>query len=256
MGSSRTILITGGTGKIGSQLVKHFLGKGFTVIFTSRSESNIKFLFQKLNSCHQDQQLYGIPVDLEKEDSSKEILEFLSDNKIWPDSLINCARNINHLKLGQNSMPSRASWFGEFLLDIIVPYELSMALVYHKNSELKNIINIASIYGVVAPNPTLYNNPEKESPIHYGIAKAALIHLTKELAVRFSGKGVRVNAISYGGVEGRVTEDFQERYAKLCPMGRMLKEEEVIGVADFLISDMSIGMTGHNLVVDGGWTVW
>ena len=256
MDNFRTVFITGGTGKIGSQLVKHFLCKDFNVIFTSRSGENIKTMLEKFRTHSHQNQLYGLAVDITEENSSIQILDFLSKNKIWPNSLINNARNVDYLKLQDNFMPSRASWMGEFLLDVVVPCELSMALAYHKDSELKSIINIASIYGVVPPNPTLYENPERESPINYSVAKSALIHLTKELAIRLADKKIRVNAISYGGVEGRVSEEFKKRYARLCPMGRMLKEEEVVGAVYFLVSEMSAGITGHNLVVDGGWTVW
>jgi NAD(P)-dependent dehydrogenase (short-subunit alcohol dehydrogenase family) len=92
--------------------------------------------------------------------------------------------------------------------------------------------------------------------VHYGVVKAALIHLTKELAVRFADKNIRVNAVSFGGVEGRVDNQFKKRYADLCPNGRMLNDNDLTGAIDFLISRNSLAVTGHNLVVDGGWTIW
>ena len=76
------------------------------------------------------------------------------------------------------------------------------------------------------------------------------------LSIRLAGKNVRVNAISYGGVEGGVSEDFQKRYSKFCPRGNMLTFDDITGALHFLVSDKSSGMTGHNLVVDGGWCVW
>lgn len=112
------------------------------------------------------------------------------------------------------------------------------------------------MYGIVPPNPSLYKNPEQDSPIQYGVAKAAQIHLTKELAIRLASKNIKVNAISFGGIEGRVDNEFRNKYAKLCPLKNMLKEEDVIGAIDFLASNNSVGMTGHNLVIDGGWSVW
>ena len=133
---------------------------------------------------------------------------------------------------------------------------MAMALVGQEGSKLRSIINISSIYGMVAPNRTIYDDFERHAPIHYGVAKAALIHLTKEMAVRLADRGIRVNAVSYGGVEGRAKEEFIRRYSSLCPSGRMVPPQDVAGSVEFLASDASNGVTGHNLVVDGGWTVW
>mgnify|MGYP003739618353 FL=1 len=127
-----------------------------------------------------------------------------------------------------------------------------MALTNLPDSRLSSIVNISSMYGIVAPNPLLYDDGLKNSPVHYGVCKAALIHLTKELAVRLAPRNIRVNAISFGGVEGRVDEAFKSRYARLCPLGKMLTEEDLGGSVEFLASEQSRGITGHNLVVDGG----
>lgn len=256
MSSEKTILITGSTGKIGSQFTKHFLEMGFTVVFTSRSKNSVELLLKKFDLYYSQDKLYGVVVDLEDEKSTEQIINFFNNKSIWPDSLINNARNRDYLKVNSNFMPTRTEWMGEILMDVVVPYELSMALIHHRDSEIRNIVNIASLYGVVPPNPNLYRNSKLESPIQYGVAKAALIHLTKELAIRLAEKGVRVNSISFGGIEDYVSDEFKKEYAKLCPTGKMLKMSEIIGAVDFLISDMSAGMTGHNLVVDGGWSVW
>ncbi|MEQ8189545.1 MAG: SDR family oxidoreductase [Candidatus Eremiobacterota bacterium] len=253
--NNKTILITGGTGKIGFKLVNHFVSKGYKVVFISRYQSNIDSLIGKIADGFKDN-LFGIPINLEEKDSSKKIIDILEHKNIYINILINNARNIEYLKISDELRTDREAWAGEFLLDVIVPYELSIDLANQVNSELSNIINISSMYGVVAANPNLYNDSLKESPINYSVAKAALIHLTRELSIRFAGKAIRVNSISFGGVEGRVSEEFKWKYGKLCPMGRMLKEDEVIGSVDFLVSDNSIGMIGHNLVVDGGWTIW
>lgn len=253
MSKTRSILITGGTGKLGMQFVRYFLNEGWTVIVTSRDPKKLKALEKTFAAKSERSHLLTITVDLEKISAAQEIYEFLHAHKISLDVLINNARNQDYLAMS-DSGPSRAHWLGEFFLDVVVPYELAVMLS-SKFSTLKNIINISSMYGVVAANPKLYKNPPKESPVHYNVAKAALIHLTKELAVRLAADDIRVNAISYGGVEGRVKDDFKKRYAQLCPSGRMLKDEEVIGAAAFLASPASVGMTGQNIVVDGGWTV-
>ena len=112
------------------------------------------------------------------------------------------------------------------------------------------------MYGVVAPNKNLYLDGYNKSSINYGVAKSAQIHLTKELSVRYSDLNIRVNCISFGGFEGRVDKTFLKNYAKMCPLGRMLDKSESFGPVWFLSSDLSNGTTGHNLIVDGGWSVW
>ncbi len=256
MSKSKTVLITGGTGNIGSQLVSDLLKDNYQVVTTSHSDNNITKLKYQFNDHCQDGSLHVINVDLEEKDFAQQIVTYLEKNSLQIQTLVNNARNTNYLKIDQNNEINRTNWVGEFLLDVVVAYELAMALINLEKSKLNNIINISSIYGMVAPTPQLYNDFEKESPINYGVAKAALIQLTRELAIRLADKNIRVNSISYGGVEGRTDEDFKKRYGQFCPAGRMLKREEVYGAISFLLSEASSGMTGHNLVVDGGWTTW
>ena len=104
-------------------------------------------------------------------------------------------------------------------------------------------------------NPHLYEG-EFRPPLQYACAKAALIHLTKCLAVQFAPQGIAVNCVTYGGVEGRVDDAFKKRYAALCPMERMMKDGETAGAVDFLLSDKAAYITGQNIVADGGWGIW
>ncbi|MFH1644455.1 MAG: SDR family oxidoreductase [bacterium] len=247
-----TILITGGTGKVGKQLIKHFSQKDFNLLFTGMYQEEINNLLNTIKSDN----LKGLSIDLMEEKSFEKIISFINENKLYPTTLINCARSLNFLKVDKDGITQRKEWLSEFTLDVVVPYEISMALANQKSSKLKNIINISSIYGIVSANPNLYKNPKTDSPIQYGVAKASLIHLTKELAVRLAEQNIKVNSISYGGIEGRVDDEFKTKYAKLCPLKRMLTEEEVVGAVDFLVSNYSSYITGHNMVVDGGWSVW
>lgn len=250
----RTILITGGSGKFGHTLVKHFLEAGDRVIATCRSDESLENLRVKYE--RNGNKFTGIKVNLAENDSVTLLRNQLDVQDIRPDCLINNARDISFLKIGEDGLVSRENFCNEYLLDVVVPYELTMSLVRQQSSLLRKVLNIGSQYGTVAANPHLYTDPIKQSPLHYGVAKAALAHLTKELAVRLAGKDIQVNCIAFGGVEGRVDEAFKQRYAQLCPMGRMLKDDEVIGPVDMLLSDKCSGITGHILAVDGGWSIW
>ncbi len=251
---TKTILITGGTGVVGSQLVKHFFNKKYNVVFLAKEKTEIKNFIVKNNIKNKKNNLKGFSIDLSKSNAITKLLKTLETAKIYPTHLINCARSLNYLKVDSNGITRRPEWLGEFTLDVIVPYELSVNIANQKHSKLKSIINISSMYGIVPFNPALYNNPSTDAPIQYSVSKAAQIHLTKELAVRLSP--IKVNAVSFGGIKGRVDEDFKKRYSNLCPLKKMLKKEEVINAVDFLINSSDISITGHNLVVDGGWSIW
>lgn len=123
-----------------------------------------------------------------------------------------------------------------------------------------SIINVASQYGMVGPDPALYEGSwyleqEINTPAVYAASKAGVIGFTRYLATTLAGHGIRANSITPGGVFSGQNDTFVRRYAERCPMARMGRREELRGAALYLASDASSYVTGHNLVVDGGWTV-
>ncbi len=118
-----------------------------------------------------------------------------------------------------------------------------------------SVILFGSIYGLAGPDPSLYDGTAMENPAAYGASKGGLLQLTRHLATVLAPE-IRVNAISPGGVERGQPKEFQERYRTRTPLRRMATEEDLKGAVAFLASDLSSYVTGHNLVVDGGWTAW
>lgn len=118
-----------------------------------------------------------------------------------------------------------------------------------------SVINIGSIYGVVGPNLALYEGTPLGNPSAYAASKGGLLQFTRWLATACAPQ-IRANAITLGGIERGQALTFQERYISRTPLGRMCTEEELKGAAAYLASDLSAYVTGHNLVVDGGWTAW
>jgi NAD(P)-dependent dehydrogenase (short-subunit alcohol dehydrogenase family) len=124
------------------------------------------------------------------------------------------------------------------------------------------IVNVCSEFAVIAPDQRLYARPglpaeeQPVKPVTYSVVKAGLLGLTRYLSTYWAQAGVRVNALSPGGVHNGQPEDFVTRYSSLVPMGRMAEPTDFRGAVLFLCSDASAFLNGHNLVVDGGRTVW
>jgi len=246
----RKILITGGTGLIGSQLVIEMVKDNHFVMFTTRSKKTGEELITK----HGLNRKKCLPIEL---DFSKEgALDKLKNQLVeLPDTIIQNARAIETLLIDQKGRISTENFQKEFFNGITFPYNLINFLL-DQGALLRDVIFISSIYGSVAPNPSLYTDFENQSPINYGVVKAAQIHLTKELAVRLAPKKTRVNAISFGGVEGRVDVSFKKRYSKLTPNGGMLNHTDLYPPVQYILNNPELNITGENLKVDGGWTIW
>ena len=119
-----------------------------------------------------------------------------------------------------------------------------------------SIINIASLYGVVSPNHNIYPGTGISQPVAYSVSKHGVVALTKYIATLWASKGVRVNALTPGGIYNGHQGLFLERFRQLNPIGRMSDKSELRGGIVYLASDASSHVVGHNLIIDGGWTVW
>lgn len=124
-----------------------------------------------------------------------------------------------------------------------------------------SIVNTLSIYGVVAPDQRIYQGSQYQgrainTPAVYSASKAGLWGLTKYLAAYWGHRGVRVNAVTPGGVFSGQNERFVQNYAQRTPLGAMAGADDIANAMRYLVSDAAKYLTGHNLVVDGGWTAW
>lgn len=245
-----TILITGGTGLIGRAQVQHFLSRGYRVALTYRNE-------EKIEPFRQSPHVIALKApDLLASEAPRSILSALETQGIFPEHFIHMATDTRWHRMEPDGSASRECMINHYIVHVVFPYELAFLLAQQAASRLQKIIFISSMYGVVPYNPQVYSNPLAETPLQYSVSKSALLHLTKELAIRLRERGIAVNAVSYGGVEGRAQEDLKARLAQVTPLRRMMLPAETIPAVEFLLTEDSHYMTGQNIIVDGGRTVW
>lgn len=125
-----------------------------------------------------------------------------------------------------------------------------------KDNHGGSLINVASIYGVVGPDHRIYEGQPFASFPAYSASKAGVIGLSRWLATWWAKDGIRVNAVSPGGVYNEHSERFTVAYSNRTPMGRMAEREEITGILIYLLSDSSRYCTGQNFMIDGGLTSW
>lgn len=253
--SGKVALVTGAAGWLGSAMSRALAEAGATLAVTSRDEQRAHAFAASLpGSGHA-----GFALDLNDSDRIPDLVEAVVERLGQVDILVNNAYG--------GTAPSidtaTAEDFDRAFHTGVTAYFL-LAQAVHRRLRSRgapgSIINIASMYGVVASYPDAYTGFDINSPPNYHAAKGALVHLTRHLAVYWAQDRVRVNAISPGPFPSpRVQESFPEFVEKLkqrVPLGRMGAPEELKGLVVLLASDAGAYITGQNILVDGGWTAW
>ncbi|MBY8965034.1 SDR family oxidoreductase [Algiphilus sp. NNCM1] len=253
MSAKGCVLITGATGKLGRAMAYHLARENWSLVVTSRETARAQALVDELKSFGASAK--GVAFDLSDQGAGSVLVDDLAARGLAITHLVNNARSQESLAIGPDGTTTADDFRAEFDIDVVQPYKLTMALAAHPGHALRGVVNIGSQYGHVAPNAALYGGCLAAMPVQYGTAKAALHHLTREMAVRLS-PGVRVNCVAFGGFAGRATADFKDRYAAMVPNARMLSDDEAGGPVAFLLDDASSAVNGHVLVADGGWSVW
>jgi NAD(P)-dependent dehydrogenase (short-subunit alcohol dehydrogenase family) len=154
-------------------------------------------------------------------------------------------------------------WEGDLAVGLTGTFLCSQIVGGHMAAQRSGVIlNIASDLALISPDQRLYRLPGLPSdqqpvkPVTYSVVKHGVVGITRYLATYWADAGVRVNAISPGGIFRDQSDEFVQRLSQLIPLGRMAREDEYKAAVLFLVSDASSYMTGANLVVDGGRTVW
>lgn len=250
--TGRVALVTGGGGHgYGAQAVEALAEAGATVYLTSREPSRALQTTETLRGKSMD--VHGLRLDLEDEQSILSAIDTIISERSRLDILVNNACS-NHLESFETV--SVNDWSQVLAVNITGTMLLSRAVAPHMLKCNGGVmINLSSIYGVVAPDQRIYGSTGINSPLVYGMTKASLIQMSRYLATFWAPK-IRVNCLTPGGLYNHQDEQFVRNYEAKTPLGRMAGPEDLKGAVLYLASDASAWVTGQNLVVDGGWTAW
>jgi len=238
----KVIIVTGGSGLLGKEIIKHLEAKGAIPI---NADVNVET----------DLSAKSVKVDITSEESVISTIKLVLDFYGKIDGLVN------------NAYPRTKDWGVKFE---DIPYES-----WQKNVDMQmnttflfiqkimpallksrgSIVNMTSIYGVVGNDLTIYENTGINIAAQYSAIKGGVINFTRFLASYYGKKGIRVNCVSPGGIFDNQNEKFVANYEMKVPMGRMGSPDDIAPAVSFLLSSEAKYITGQNLIVDGGWTV-
>lgn len=254
----KVAVVLGGARDLGYDMAEMLADAGCNLLITSRSQESADTAVDKLHSLY-DVDVIGGALDITDHAQVQALATQASKWKGHVDILINNAGGGLGL-LPTNLFERKPEHISQLINTNLTGTIFSCKAFGRIMVEQKSgsIINIASIAGMLGRDRQMYEKSGlSEQPIDYAAAKAGVIGLTKDLAGFMSPYGVRVNAISPGGFERGQPQAFIDAYSDRTPMGRMGKDGlDLKGAALFLASPASEYVTGHNLVVDGGFSIW
>jgi NAD(P)-dependent dehydrogenase (short-subunit alcohol dehydrogenase family) len=259
--NGKVVLLTGGAGILGSRFARALVANGARVALVDRDSGKAEETAHNINQAHKNS-VQAFTADITQLEQLKQ-LKTAVESKLGPvDVLINNAavKSPNFFEPFE-SFPLE-DWNTVMAVNttgVMLGCQVFGSAMAERGSG--SIINTLSIYGIVAPDQRIYEGSEYEgrainTPAVYSTSKAAVWGLTKYLASYWGNKGVRVNAITPGGMFSGQNETFVKKYSARVPLGRMGKPDELCGAVLFLASDASSYVTGQNIVVDGGLSVW
>jgi NAD(P)-dependent dehydrogenase (short-subunit alcohol dehydrogenase family) len=238
----KIIIVTGGNGLLGSEIIFQLKKQGAIVI---NLEINIQ-----TNS-----ELTEVECDITNPISINDSISLIVKHYGKIDGLVN------------NAYPRTSDWGNKFE-DIQIDswksnVDMQMNSIFYlsqivleklKIQKFGSIVNMASIYGVVGPDFSVYDNTEMTMPAAYSAIKGGIINFTRYLSSYYGKYNIRINCISPGGIYNNQSETFVQNYEKKVPMNRMGKASDIAPAVCFMLSDESSYITGQNLIIDGGWT--
>jgi len=250
----KVIVITGATGHLGSKMTEHLSLAGAKVIVLSRTLKKAKKLCKKLSISESQ----AAEIDISSKTSVKKVFKYIYDEFQVIDVLVN---NAYFGVTKEFSDYSKEDWHVSFDGSVVsIDMVTQEVLPYMRSQGSGRVINIASMYGMVSPNPDAYPTKDMINPLSYGVGKAAIIQYTKYLAMKLGEENITVNAVSYGAFPNKEKPEnsdlFIQNLANKTFVKRIGSPKDATSAIYFLSLDETSYVTGQNIVVDGGWTSW
>lgn len=262
---SKVALVTGGGGLLGKEFCRTLSEAGAAVYL---ADINAELIDRSLMELQQtNNSIKGIQINVTDSLSIENVMEQIVSETGRLDVLVNSAAldpkfDPQHPQFYDNAFENYPLdlWQEGLSVNLTGTFLVSQAAARQMvKQDSGSIINLCSTYGLVGPDQRVYEDTGKVrtfKPVFYSVTKAGILGFTKYLAAYYARTGIRVNALSPGGVENGHEEQFVKNYSSRTILGRMAHKDEMSGALLFLASEASSYMTGANLVVDGGWTAW
>ena len=252
----RVVMITGGAGHLGSSMSEALASFGANVIMIGRNEQRLSDLVKQNQASGKNSFEYYV-CDVTREEEFQDAVEKVISNHGKIDVLINNAHSGKREKFEDLT---KAGW-NEGLEHTLTHYFTCIKAVspIMLKAGSGSIINIASLWSYLAPDQRMYLDLNNNPPVHYSVAKGGALSMTHYLATLWADKGIRVNAISPGWFpqkRGPERPDYMHEITRRIPMGRIGQPDDLAGIVIYLASDASSYMTGQNIIIDGGFSVW
>ena len=247
--AEQVVVVTGGYGHLGRSISRGLVDHGADVVVMGRSADRFAAAFPNPG------RITFVEGDVLVTESVRRAYETITERYGPITGLVNNAAAV----VGQDPLGITDDEWAQTLDGVLgSAYRCLREVVEFMVPTGGSIVNVSSMYGITVPDFRVYEgHPEYLNPPHYGAAKAGLIHMTRYFSRLLGGQGIRVNAVSPGPFPNdhvQADEAFVGNLAAKTALGRIGQPEDLIGAFVFLLSDASSYVTGHNLVVDGGWT--
>jgi NAD(P)-dependent dehydrogenase (short-subunit alcohol dehydrogenase family) len=253
---NKTIIVTGACGLLGREICKALAEFNANIVLADIDISAAEKLQDELRNIY-GASYYAFPLDICSEDSVNKLVKELSKRSINVDGLVNNAypRNATYGTVFERI--TMDSWRENIDMHLNGYFNVSQKIARVMMQQRRgNIVNIASIYGMLGPDFKIYEGTNMTMPAEYAAIKGAIINFTRYLATYLADYNIRVNTLSPGGIYNGQPSTFLNNYSLRTPMRRMGTPEDIAGGVLFLLSDLSSYMTGQNMVIDGGWSAW
>jgi NAD(P)-dependent dehydrogenase (short-subunit alcohol dehydrogenase family) len=253
----KVAVVTGGAGWLGTAISEALSELGAFVVIASRNPCKTEELVTRLNQAADEVRVRHVQLDITQEDSIKRCFAEVISTRLRIDVLVNNSYSGTVASLVDTTLERWRNNVDTGLTGSFMCLQEAVPLMKAQGGG--SVINIASMYGMVSPDPRIYADTPFQSSPAYAAAKAGLLQLTRYAACELAEDNIRVNAISPGPFPSTETQKnikFIKSLSAKNPMGRIGKPYELKGAVAFLASNASSFVTGQNIAVDGGWTAW